>query len=66
MKIGIIGGGAIGLLFSYYLSEHQSICLYVHSSNNMIYFKRKELIFEKDGQRKKISVQVKLSPNGVV
>ena len=31
MKIGVIGGGAIGLLFSYYLSEHHSISLYVHS-----------------------------------
>lgn len=28
MRIGIIGGGSIGLLFSYYLSEHFDVTLY--------------------------------------
>ena len=61
MKIGIIGGGAIGLLFSYYLSEHHSICLYVHSSKQRDLLQKEGLIFEKDGQRKRKFLQVKLS-----
>ena len=35
MKIGIIGGGSIGLLFSYYLSEQHSISLYVHTKEQL-------------------------------
>ncbi|PLS16582.1 2-dehydropantoate 2-reductase [Bacillus sp. M6-12] len=30
MNIGIVGGGAIGLLFAYYLSEQYSITVYTH------------------------------------
>lgn len=61
MKIGIIGGGAIGLLFSYYLSQHHSICLYVHSSKQRDSLLKEGLVLEKNGRIKRKWLQVKLS-----
>jgi 2-dehydropantoate 2-reductase len=60
MNIGVIGGGAIGLLFSYYLSEHHSISLYVHSKEQFDSMNEEGLLFEKNGQiiRKHISVKL--------
>ncbi|WP_338469919.1 2-dehydropantoate 2-reductase [Niallia sp. XMNu-256] len=61
MKIGIIGGGAIGLLFSYYLSRRHSVCLYVHSSEQRNLIQEEGFLFEKNGHRAREFVQVKLS-----
>jgi 2-dehydropantoate 2-reductase len=60
MKIGVIGGGAIGLLFSYYLSEHHSICLYVHSKEQLDTINEEGLLFEKNGQIIRKVIPVKL------
>ncbi|WP_428908750.1 2-dehydropantoate 2-reductase [Niallia sp. Krafla_26] len=60
MKIGVIGGGAIGLLFSYYLSEIHSVCLYVHSEEQLEIIKEKGILLEKEGQMKSKSIPVKI------
>ena len=41
---------SIGLLFSYYLSEHHSISLYVHSKEQFDSMNEEGLLFEKNGQ----------------
>lgn len=61
MKIGIIGGGAIGLLFSFYLSKRHSVCLYVHSKEQLDVLKDEGLSFEKNGEITKKYLSVKLS-----
>ncbi|MDQ7861305.1 2-dehydropantoate 2-reductase N-terminal domain-containing protein [Peribacillus frigoritolerans] len=33
MRIGIIGGGAIGLLFASHLSEKHNVTLYTHTAD---------------------------------
>lgn len=56
MKIGIIGGGAIGLLFASYLSETNKVTIYTRSEEQASTINREGLIFEKDGLIRKLPV----------
>ncbi|MEW9108804.1 2-dehydropantoate 2-reductase [Cytobacillus gottheilii] len=50
MKIAIIGGGAIGLLFAHYLSKEHDVTLYVHKQEQAALISGTGLHLEKDGQ----------------
>jgi 2-dehydropantoate 2-reductase len=60
MKIGIIGGGSIGLLYAYYLSEQQSVCLYVRSKEQMEQLQAEGLFLERDGEKYQRFLHVQL------
>ncbi|MFL8935732.1 ketopantoate reductase family protein [Rossellomorea oryzaecorticis] len=49
MKIGIIGGGALGLLFSHYLSEKFDVTLLVRRSEQVQEINRHALTLKRDG-----------------
>lgn len=51
MKIGIIGGGAIGLLFSFYLSESHNVTLYTKSYEQKELLNNKGLIMLKENRK---------------
>lgn len=51
MKIGIIGGGSIGLLFSHYLSGRHDVTLYVRSKEQAEKLVSEGLVFEKNNVR---------------
>lgn len=61
MKIGIIGGGSIGLLFAYYLSEYNPVCLYVLSNAQLKLLQLDGLILERNGEQSKKKLEIKLS-----
>lgn len=48
MKIGIIGGGSIGLLLAHYLMKHYEVHVYVRSNKQMDKLLTEGLIFEKE------------------
>lgn len=50
MEIGIIGGGSLGLLYSYFLSEKHDVCLYVHSQEQKDLIQQEGLTFERNGE----------------
>ncbi|WP_071395439.1 2-dehydropantoate 2-reductase [Bacillus tuaregi] len=60
MKIAIIGGGSIGLLFSYYLHMHHPVCLYVRSQEQAERIRKNGLSFMHSGEEKQIKLDVKL------
>lgn len=51
MKIGIIGGGSIGLLFAHYLHKHHHVTIYVRSKEQADKLSTAGLLFEKDKVR---------------
>lgn len=53
MKIGIIGGGSIGLLFAHYLSQSHDVTLYVRSQEQEEKLSSEGLIFEKNNTNMK-------------
>lgn len=57
MKIGIIGGGSIGLLFAYYLNKCFDTTIYTRTDRQARMIGAKGLLFEKN--RKKETVQIK-------
>lgn len=59
MNIGIVGGGSIGLLFSYYLSKENSITLYVRNEKQLKIIERDGLILHKQNNKYKTTVDVK-------
>ena len=60
MKIGIIGGGSIGLLFAFYLSEKYPICLYVRTKEQLGLIQSKGLFLKQSEQEKHKFIEVKL------
>lgn len=61
MKIGIIGGGAIGLLTAYYLHHDHDVTLYVNRTNQKEKIKHNELHFYEQSQlQAKANIRVKL------
>ena len=50
MRIGIIGGGAIGLLFASRLSEKHSVTLYTHTADQASIIKRDGIRLIADGE----------------
>ena len=50
MKIGIIGGGSIGLLFAFYLSKQYPVCLYVRTKEQLDVIKSDGLCLERNGE----------------
>lgn len=61
MKIGIIGGGSIGLLFAYYLHRDHSVCLYVRSKKQAEQLQEKGLFLSCGNEEKQVSLDVKLA-----
>lgn len=59
MKIGIIGGGSIGLLLAHYLMKHHEVHVYVRSKRQMDKLLTEGLIFEK--KKKLINETVNVS-----
>lgn len=57
MKIGIIGGGAIGLLLAAYLSDEHKVTVYTRRSIQAQRLMREGLRFVKRGETKRISLQ---------
>lgn len=51
MKIAIIGGGSLGLLFAHYLNEYHQVCVYVRSKEQKDLLLSQGLVFEKKGQK---------------
>lgn len=49
MKIAIIGGGAIGLLFAHYLSREHDVTIYVHKQEQADLLSAKGLVTEREG-----------------
>ena len=60
MKIGIIGGGSIGLLYAFYLSEKYPICLYVHTKEQLGLIQSKGLFLKQNELEKHKFIEVKL------
>ncbi|MBB6443733.1 2-dehydropantoate 2-reductase [Bacillus benzoevorans] len=60
MKIGIIGGGSIGLLFACYLSRKQPVCLYVRTNEQKKLLQEKGLIFVRETEEQTNWIEVKL------
>jgi len=60
MKIGIIGGGSIGLLFAFYLSEKYPICLYVRTKEQLGLIQSKGLFLKQHELEKHKFIEVKL------
>lgn len=50
MKIAIIGGGSLGLLFAHYLNQFHEVCIYVRSKEQEQALLSEGLVFEKNGQ----------------
>lgn len=61
MKIAIIGGGSIGLLFSYYLNEQYEVTLYVRNPSQREKIDSEGIVFQSEGNSRKADVQVKLA-----
>ncbi len=60
MKIGIIGGGSIGLLFAFYESEHYPVCLYVRTKEQLELIQSKGLFLKQNELEKQRFIEVKL------
>lgn len=60
MKIGIIGGGSIGLLFAYYMSRKYPVCLYVRTNEQMKLLRDKGLTVVRGKKEYKEELEVKL------
>lgn len=59
MKIAIIGGGAIGLLFAYYLNQKHHVVLYVRNRQQMDILRRKGLFLHKKDHTYKTELEVR-------
>ncbi|MBT2687926.1 2-dehydropantoate 2-reductase [Bacillus sp. ISL-47] len=60
MRIAIIGGGAIGLLFAHYLNEHHNVHVYVRNKIQADRLRSQGLICERDGKRFNHTIQASL------
>lgn len=60
MKIGIIGGGSIGLLFAFYLSQRQPVCLYVRTNEQKNLLKEEGLHLVRGNEEWRQQMEVKL------
>ncbi|WP_449619289.1 2-dehydropantoate 2-reductase [Robertmurraya sp. Marseille-Q9965] len=60
MKIAIIGGGSIGLLFSYYLNEYHEVTLYVRNLTQKEKIASEGIVLQSKQNASKADVQVKL------
>lgn len=60
MKIAIIGGGAIGLLFSHYLSQKHEIILYVRNENQRNIINSSGITVQNKNHLSKTKVRVEL------
>lgn len=60
MKIGIIGGGSIGLLFAYYMNLIYPVTLYVRTTKQKELLDREGFIFTRGAEEHKTVLDVKL------
>lgn len=58
MKIGIVGGGSIGLLFAFYLNQYHEVILYVRSQVQKKQLEEEGLILTKHGDTYRTVVRV--------
>ncbi|MGP7818863.1 2-dehydropantoate 2-reductase [Niallia sp. 01092] len=63
MKIGIIGGGAIGLLCAYFLTKAHDVTVYVRSENQLQLLKQKGISYKRDKVTENIRVHAELFSN---
>ncbi|WP_299086943.1 2-dehydropantoate 2-reductase [uncultured Metabacillus sp.] len=63
MEIGIIGGGSIGLLYSFYLSKNHVITLYTKRKEQADLINQNGLSMLKDGTHVKTSIKADFSSN---
>jgi 2-dehydropantoate 2-reductase len=59
MKIAIIGGGAVGLLFASYLQEKNDVILYTRSKEQSEQIRNKGLVRKKDDESRPIPIDVR-------
>jgi 2-dehydropantoate 2-reductase len=59
MKIGIIGGGSIGLLFAYYLNKCFDTTIYTRTDRQANHLRAKGLLFEKNKEQQTVQVKAK-------
>lgn len=59
MKIGIVGGGSIGLLFAHYLAQVNRVTLYVRNENQLKIVEKEGLFLHKQHNKYKTTVEVK-------
>ncbi|EWG11844.1 2-dehydropantoate 2-reductase [Cytobacillus firmus] len=57
MRIAIIGGGAVGLLFAHYLNENHEVLVYVRNSSQLQKLRKNGLTFERNGIRSNTRVK---------
>lgn len=57
MKIGIIGGGSIGLLCAAYLAEKNDIMLFTHRKNQATIIQENGVVFERNSFVKQVKIQ---------
>lgn len=60
MRFGIIGGGSIGLLFAYYLSCKQPVCLYVRTNEQKELLEKNGLVLSLAAEEQINKIEVKL------
>ncbi|MFT8323330.1 MAG: 2-dehydropantoate 2-reductase [Bacillus sp. (in: firmicutes)] len=63
MKIGIIGGGAIGLLCAYFFTKSYDVTLYVRSEKQLKLLKQNGIIYRRDKLTENRKVNVELFSN---
>lgn len=61
MKIGIIGGGSLGLLFAYYLSKNHNVTLYCRTKEQVQTIEAKNIVLIDHHNKNEFFVQTKLS-----
>ncbi len=65
MKIGIIGGGSIGLLFAGYLAESHDVTIFTRTEHQANEINKKGITIEKKNNVKTFNVQAKISSSSV-
>lgn len=66
MKIGIIGGGSIGLLFAYYLAKQNEVTVYVKTENQANLLRKKGVTLEQQNASNSRKVQATVNPNSII
>ncbi|MEK3855227.1 2-dehydropantoate 2-reductase [Cytobacillus sp. FSL H8-0458] len=57
MRIAIIGGGSVGLLFAHYLNENHEVLVYVRNSSQLQKLRENGLTMERNGIRRNTRVK---------
>ncbi|MFS0861381.1 2-dehydropantoate 2-reductase [Fredinandcohnia sp. 179-A 10B2 NHS] len=66
MKIGIIGGGSIGLLFAYYLAKQNDVTVYVKTEHQADLLTNKGVTLEQHNASNTRKVQATTNPSSII